>query len=373
MSNSSDPLVKTHPVPQGESFSPALRRLGWICAVLAGVSYGTNPLWAHYLYEDGLNVHSVLFFRFLLAIPGFLLMMARKRIGVLVGWRDFLWLALLGFLMSGSSIPLFMSFQHIDSGLACTLLFIYPLMVAVLGAILFRERMGWITWGALFVALPGIWLLSKPGDSTAFNMTGFWLVMLSAFSYALYMVLIHKTKTGKLPAELISFYAALFCALGVYLHSLLSPDTAIRLLPTARSWWYMAGLAIFPTVISLFTLAVAIRYVGSTPTAIIGALEPVTAVFIGVLFFHEAFSMRYALGIVLILFAVTTVVVTSGRKGGKAGCSSASPNLFTARYTRRARHRLHGGDREWRAWMKGRTLFVSGRAGPGSRFAPSSL
>ena len=306
------PVHNPKAVPSGNSAS--LRRLGWICAVFAGASYGTNPLWAHFLYADGMNVHSVLFYRFSLALAGFGVLLFRKRIGVHVPWRDFGWLVLLGVLMAISSISLFSSFQYIDTGLACTLLFVYPLMVALLSAVFFHERMGWLTWLALFVALPGIWLLSNPGKGAAFNMKGFWLVMASSLSYALYMILIHRTSAGKQPAELISFYAALFCAISIYLHSFFSTGTVLQAIPSVADWWYSIGLAFFPTVISLFTMAVAIRYVGSTPTAIIGALEPLTAVFIGVLFFGEAFTVRYAVGIVLILAAVTTVVVSSGRE-----------------------------------------------------------
>lgn len=304
--------------------SASYRRPGWVCAVVAGVSYGTNPLWAHYLSRCGMDVDSMLFYRFALAAAGFGAMMAARGVGFAVGRRDFLVLVLLGALMSGSSLPLFMSFRHMDTGLACTLLFVYPLMVALLSAGMFRERLGRPVWLAALVALPGIWLLSKPGRDVAFSARGFWLVMLSAFSYALYMVLVHKTAAGRRPAELVSFYSSLFCAASVLLHSLVSAGAAVRAVPSPGAWGLVAGLAFFPTVVSLFTMAVAIRRVGPAPTAIIGALEPLTAVFVGVVVFGEAFTSRYAAGVVLVVAAVTAVVVSGSRAADRRAAATGA-------------------------------------------------
>ena len=71
-------------------------------------------------------------------------------------------------------------------------------------------------------------------------------------------------------------------------------------------------LAALPTAVSLLCTTQAIHYIGSTPTAILGALEPVTAVFFGVVIFHEELTARLGLGIALILVAVT-LIVAGGR------------------------------------------------------------
>jgi drug/metabolite transporter (DMT)-like permease len=56
-------------------------------------------------------------------------------------------------------------------------------------------------------------------------------------------------------------------------------------------------------------MTIAIKNIGSTPSAIMGALEPVTAVVISVSLFHEVFTLRLAIGIVLILSAVILVIL----------------------------------------------------------------
>ena len=78
--------------------------------------------------------------------------------------------------------------------------------------------------------------------------------------------------------------------------------------------WHIVLLALLPTVISDFTLILAIKYVGSTVTAILGSMEPLTAVLVGVFYFSESFSIKTAAGLTLVLFAVTMVVRRSSRK-----------------------------------------------------------
>ncbi len=73
----------------------------------------------------------------------------------------------------------------------------------------------------------------------------------------------------------------------------------------------LIALAIFPTAISFLCTTQAVQYIGSTPTAILGALEPVTAVFFGVTIFGESLTLRLCCGIVLIILAVTFIIAGS--------------------------------------------------------------
>jgi drug/metabolite transporter (DMT)-like permease len=85
----------------------------------------------------------------------------------------------------------------------------------------------------------------------------------------------------------------------------------IQLLHGVREWACAIQLALMPTVLSLFFMTIAIKNIGSTPSAIMGALEPVTAVFIGVVIFGESFTTRLAIGIILILSAVLLIILKS--------------------------------------------------------------
>jgi drug/metabolite transporter (DMT)-like permease len=78
-------------------------------------------------------------------------------------------------------------------------------------------------------------------------------------------------------------------------------------------WLNIAGIAILPTVLSFICTTAAVLLIGSTPTAILGALEPLTAVILGVAVLGEPMTLRMALGMSLIIAAVCLIV----GKGGK--------------------------------------------------------
>lgn len=87
----------------------------------------------------------------------------------------------------------------------------------------------------------------------------------------------------------------------------------IRLETDPHTWLYILGVAIPATAVSNIALVQAIKSIGPTLTSILGAMEPLTAVVIGVWVFAEPFTARGAAGILLIVAAVMIVVVRSRR------------------------------------------------------------
>ena len=131
---------------------------------------------------------------------------------------------------------------------------------------------------------------------------------LSSLSYAVYIVGINRSSLKNLPTEKLTFYCLVFGSL-VYVVRLRG-CTELQSIPTAALWVNSVSLALFPTIVSLVTMAGAIRRIGSTPTAILGALEPVTALFFGVAVFGEAFTLRLGIGIFMILVAVLLIIAS---------------------------------------------------------------
>lgn len=287
------------------------RAWGMLCGVLAAVCYGTNPLGALKLYAEGMSTGSVLFYRFGLAwiIVSIILLfrhetlrVTRRELRVLLG---------LGLLFTVSSLTLYLSFHLMDAGVASTILFTYPVMTAVIMALFFHERMNAVTISSIMLSFIGVALLYR-GDGTAvLPWGGVVLVLLSALTYAVYIIVVNRSKL-QLSSFKINFYVLLCCALGMLLYSLLSGE-AITLPHTATSWFYVAWLATVPAIMALVLLVYAARWAGSTTTAILGALEPLTAVLIGIGVFGEQFTGWLAAGIALILTAVVLVVVGRGK------------------------------------------------------------
>lgn len=275
---------------------------GTICGILAAVFYGTNPLGALKLYEQGMNTTSVLFSRFSMAWIIISIILIIKKESLKVTGKEFGALTALGLLFTASSMTLYFSFRYIAAGVASTLLFTYPIMTAVIMGMFFKEKTGFKTIIAIVLSLIGVILLYWSDSGVALNTTGVILVLVSALTYAIYIIVVNRCPL-EMSSFKINFYVVLYCAIGMAVFAWLSGQP-LRLPHNAVSWFYSAWLAVVPATLSLVLMVYASKYVGATPTAILGALEPLTAVLIGIFVFNEAFGLRLAVGIVLILSAV---------------------------------------------------------------------
>ena len=278
---------------------------GCVLGAVAAASYGLNPLFTLPLYEAGMGVDSVLFYRYLLAAAMLGALMLVRRQSFAVRRRDLVPLAVMGLLFSFSSLFLFESYNHMDAGIASTILFLYPVLVAVIMAVGFHEKVSRITMLSILLAFTGIAMLYK-GGGEPLSFLGVALVFLSSLCYAVYIVGVNRSSLRGLPTEKLTFYSLLFGSL-VYVVRLRG-GADLQAIPSPLMWVNAVSLALFPTIVSLVTMAGAIRRIGSTPTAILGALEPVTALFFGVVVFGEQFTLRIGVGVSLILVAVTLII-----------------------------------------------------------------
>ncbi len=215
-------------------------------------------------------------------------------------------LIVLGLLVAHSSLTLFLSYNYMDAGIASTLLFVYPIFVALIMAFWFREKLSMRTALCILLALGGIALLYESGDGATLDLTGTILVMVSALSYAIYIVGVNRPALKSVATLKVTFYVLLF---GLSLFFVrLDFGSAVSVPDRWYLWGNLVALAVFPTAISFLCTTRAIQYIGSTPTAILGALEPVTAVFFGVAVFGESLTLRIGCGILLIIVAVSLIV-----------------------------------------------------------------
>ena len=286
-----------------------LKAKGYILGVIAAATYGMNPLFALPLYKAGMNPDSVLFLRYLFAIPVLGIMIKARGRDFKLKRKEIVPLIIMGLLISLSSLTLFQSYNYMEAGIASTLLFVYPIMVALIMAFVFKERLTLQTIVCILLALGGIGLLYKGDDGTTLNLTGVILVVISALSYAIYIVAVNRPLLKDIATLKLTFYVLLF---GMTLF-LVRVDfgMSLRVVDTWYLWGNLIALAIFPTAVSFLCTTQAIQYIGSTPTAILGALEPLTAVFFGVTVFGESFPMRLACGILMIVSAVTLIIAGS--------------------------------------------------------------
>ncbi len=263
---------------------------GYILGAVAAATYGMNPLFTLPLYKEGMNPDSVLFFRYLFAIPILGIMLKARGRSFSLKRKEILPLVILGWLVAISSLTLFQSYNYMEAGIASTILFVYPILVALIMAVAFKEKITLQTVLCIFLALSGIGLLYKGGDGTTLSLVGVGLVMASALSYAIYIVGVNRPILKDVATLKVTFYVLLF-GLSLFLVRV-DFGQSLHVVDKWYLWGNLIALAIFPT-------------------AILGALEPVTAVFFGVTIFGESLTPRLCCGIVLIILAVTFIIAGS--------------------------------------------------------------
>lgn len=288
---------------------------GYFLAAVAAAAYGTNPAFAVPLYEEGMNPNTVLLFRYVLGIPILAALMFYRGLSFKINPQSIFQTIILGILMALSSLTLFESYNYMNSGIASTLLFVYPVMVALIMMFFFHEKNGPSLYICLVIMFGGLFLLVKPSDGLTLSPFGCFLVMISALTYALYIVMVNISKRlREIPTTKLLFYVLIWGSLFFLINAGIgSPVTWPQY---GHQWWNLVALSIIPTLLSLACTTMAIQLIGSTPTAILGSLEPVSAVLLSVFFLHQPISTQEIVGGCLIVIA--TIVVINDKRIDKS-------------------------------------------------------
>ncbi len=300
---------------------------GYLAATASAVCYGMNPLGALCLYQEGVNTNSALFYRFSLAslLLGLTLLIQRESYKITK--HELCFLVILGLMFAISSLSYYDSFHYMDAGISSTILFIYPIMVAIIMTTVFHEKLTPPMVVSITIAMIGVTILYYGGEVNL-NLLGVILVLASALSYALYMIIVNRAKL-KLSATKLTFFATLFCSCFIFIDSLISPEKHLMFPHNGTVWFFAFLLALFPGLLSLLLMAISVRHIGSTKTAIFGALEPVTALCVGVFVFGEILTPKMIVGVILILTSVILVIVAARRQRRQSQSAKVidKPNL----------------------------------------------
>ena len=214
----------------------------------ASCTYGTNPLFALPLFALGMNVGSVLFYRYFFAVLLFGLWLTYKKVSLKISLKDAGVLFFLGVMFSVSSLTLFMGYTYVGAGIASTILFVYPIFVAMIMALFFKEKISLKTVVSIVLMVAGIILFYKGDDGKGVNFVGILVVLVSAASYAVYMICLKKMPQVKhIHFPVLTFYVMLFGLLVFLLNLRFGAD--LQALQTPFMWACVLGAAIVPTIV----------------------------------------------------------------------------------------------------------------------------
>lgn len=300
---------------------------GLIYAVVSSATFGLVPLFAIPALKAGVSVNSVVFYRFAISALLVGLVLLARRESFRIAKRQLPVIAGFALLYAATSFLLTQSYLYIPSGLATTLHFLYPVLVTILMVVLFKERLSVPVAVATLLALGGIYLLSGSNGSEV-NPTGMALALTTVLTYASYIVGLNRSSIGRIDSLKLTFYILSTGSL-FFLVNLLVRGEGLAPIPSWKSGIDLFMLALVPTLISNLTLILAVKHIGSTTTAVLGCMEPLTAVVMGIIFLGERCSAIQAMGISVILVAVTTVIVARNPRELKK---------MWQRYHRKGRH-----------------------------------
>ncbi len=280
---------------------------GYFLGVTSAVTYGFIPVLSYPLLREGLSVSSILFYRFLLASIILLFFLKYRKESLRISLKDILPIISLGLLYASSSFTLFWSFDYLAGGVAATIMFLYPVFVTIIMALVFKEKTSLITVVSILLGMSGVFLLYMGDGGERLHLFGVILALISGFSYGGYIIFVNKNKRISAFSGLkTTFYSCLSTSIFFLVGS--SFSEGLQPITTPISIFCIIALAVVATALSCLTLAIAVRIVGSTTMSVLGALEPVSAVVCGLLFLKEPLSSSLVIGILFIVGSVMILV-----------------------------------------------------------------
>lgn len=298
---------------------------GIIFGLVAAVCYGLIPLYtlpikapagATVLTGDQMSDCSILFYRFAFAtvIIGIFMLFMRRDFRITRG--ELVTLTYLAFLSDGSALFLIDGYNYLSSGVATTIHFMYPVMTTLLMIAFYHEARKVSTLLAVCLAVVGVGVLSwQSGGQTSIH--GIVIELISACCYAFYLIRVNRSRVRHMDGMKLTFYVMGIGAL-IFGAEALRQDE-FQTITTTTQMSHLLLLSVICTVVTNLCLVAAVKSIGSTMTAVLGALEPLTAVALGCIFLHEAVTVQVIAGICLIIPSVVIIIFTRAKRNAPGG------------------------------------------------------
>ena len=294
---------------------------GLFYAAISSASFGFSPLFSLALIAAGMSMFDVLSYRWAVAAVVLVIYaICKKKSLQFASYDEFRKIALMSFLRSLTSITLLIGYANIASGVASTINFMYPVIVALCMMLFYGEDRAWANVAAIVISIAGVYLMAN-GDGIIVEggntRLGLICSLISAISFASYYILMKKMKADKIEAVKFSTWLMVFCSI-YFIAGAFIADGRLTIVTTPKTWLNILGLGLWATMVSNFTGVKAVRRIGPTLTSILGALQPLTAVVLGVIFLDEHLGARTISGISLILIAVFIIIFHQKKVSKKA-------------------------------------------------------
>lgn len=273
---------------------------GYIYTALSAIIFGLMPLLTKIIITRGATSLTIAFFRVFYVTIVLFFVLKIKKIDLYLEKRDLLSAILISIFGSGLTIIILNeSYNHVDTGIATSLHFLYPLFVAILCCFFYGEKIKKKQIISLSFALVGIICFMSKGNGSLF---GYFLAIASGLTYAFYLVKMDKTGLVKMNALKLSFYLALFTTIEIFTINLFMQDVVFKM--DILSYGLLLVLALSSSFLATVLLQKGVLLLGSTRASFICLLEPVTSMIVGILWLNEALTFNKGLGGLAIIISL---------------------------------------------------------------------
>lgn len=273
---------------------------GYIYTALSAIIFGLMPLLTKIIIARGATSLTIAFFRVFYVTIVLFFVLKIKKIDLYLEKRDLLSAILTSIFGSGLTIIILNeSYNYVDTGIATSLHFLYPLFVAVLCCFFYGEKIKKKQILSLSFALVGIICFMSKGNGSLF---GYFLAIASGLTYAFYLAKMDKSGLVKMNALKLSFYLALFTTIEIFVINLFAQDVVFKL--DIVSYGLLLVLALSSSFLATVLLQKGVLLLGSTRASFICLLEPVTSMIVGILWLNEALTLNKGLGGLAIIISL---------------------------------------------------------------------
>ena len=286
---------------------------GIIYALISSITFGLLPFFSIPVKAQGMSSETLMFYRFLFSIIIYGLYLFFRKANFRISKKNIRDIILIGGAGYGlTGLTLVSSYDYIPSGIGTTIGFQFPVMISIFMWLFYKERLQRSIYISLVLSLLGVFLLSYSPEHGMVSGYGIFLLTITNLMYSMYIIGVNKSSMKDIDSSVLTFYVitiSMILCLGLSLiRGTLIP---IPSLEAAGSILFMSLLS---TIIANLTLILAIKSIGSTITALLSPLEPVTAIIIGIIVFNENINIQIFTGVIIIILSVILIVLNQKKK-----------------------------------------------------------